>query len=87
MVVATAEIVRLALPVLVTVKPSGALVLPTFCFANAMVDVLKVAAGPGVTDVPVKVTECDPGVPESVSLMVAVNAPVVPVGGLNWTVT
>ncbi len=83
MVEATAEIVRLALPVLVTVKPSGALVLPTFCLAKAMVDGLSAAAGPGVTDVPVRVTVWVPGVPESVSLMVALKAPVVPVGGLN----
>ena len=51
---ATKVIVRLALPVLVTLKFCAALGTPTVCLAKAIVAGDRAAAGPGVTAVPVR---------------------------------
>ena len=59
-VAATPVIVRLALPVLVTVNFCAALVVPTFCTVeNTSGDGYSVAAGPGVTPVPVRLMDSE----------------------------
>ena len=83
LVEATSVMVRLALPVFVTLKFWAALEVPTLCVEKVRVDGLSAAAGPAATAVPVNVMVCEPGVAVSVSEMAAVRAPLVPVSGAN----
>ena len=77
--------VRLAVPVLVTLKFCAALVVPTLCVANEAVLGLNAAAGPATTALPVRLMVCVPGVAESVSVILAMRFPVEPASGLNCT--
>ncbi len=47
--------IRFVLPVLVTLNVCGALVLPTFWVAKLKLAGMKEAAGPGATELPVRV--------------------------------
>lgn len=80
---ATDVTARLPVPVFVTLKFCVALVVCTFCVLNVSVDGFSAAAGPVDPAVPVSVMTCVPGLPESVSVSVADNAPLVPARGVN----
>ncbi len=87
LVEATAVMVRLAVPVFVALKYCGALVVPTFWVGKVRLAGWKAIAGPAETAVPVNVMVWVPGVAVSVSAIVAVSAPLAPVGGINCTAT
>jgi hypothetical protein len=85
----TLVIVRLVVPVLVTLKPFVGLVVPTFCTVvkvNGEGGVIA-TAGPGGIAVPVKVMVRGLPLSESDTTIVAVRVPVEVAEGLNLIVS